>query len=253
MLAALLVLSSTTASAQDEPLAVYPPLAPCDGEVFSFWFEGDSYVAGYQACDIIGAVDLGNYQAMCPAELIFSPAMGGCIFSSDDVATGGSEMPELVRHELTYLYIGNTGGEDANCRAGASTDFEIVTELPEGTPVAVDAYQGNWSRLAFEDGTSCFVSGEYLTDVQPVNEVELIAQTELPTEIDVPVDNLSETDDIGDGSVTTLPNTGTGPLMQIEAQEPPAITPTQEKAAWAIVAFCAIVLLIVKPYSKGRK
>lgn len=228
IIAAIIVLAvmagfmGSRVSAQESALAVYPPMAPCDGEIFTFWFDGDNLVPGYLACDIAGAVDLGTYQATCPDGLEFSPASGGCIFpdgSADgESPIGGVDDPETGEPGpvvYDYYYIGYTDGDGANCRAAATTDSEIVTALPEGTPVAVDLYQGDWARLAFEDGTSCFVLAQFLSDTQPVVEQEPVEEDELPTEIDVPADNLPETTNIGDGSseiesVYQLPNAGIG-------------------------------------------
>jgi hypothetical protein len=229
--AALLMIGwPLAAGAEEGPLAVYPPMAPCEGEVFSFWFDGDAYVAGYQACDIMGVVDLGTYQATCPDGLAFSPASGGCIFASEDEPpVGGTGDPESGGVDIVYYdfyYIAYTDGDGANCHSEPiAIEENVVMALPEGTPVAVDLYQAEWARLAFESGAQCFVLSQFLSTEMPVLSDPITSDgtvdEELPTEIDTAVSHFPETEGgaiVNGEAVYQLPETGTGPVAAIPAQ-----------------------------------
>lgn len=54
-----------------------------------------------------------------------------------------------------------------NVRTGPGTGYERLTTLPAGTPVAVFGEQGDWLELRLSDGTTAYVSGDYVRPTSP--------------------------------------------------------------------------------------
>ncbi len=82
--------------AQAQEVTIYPPIGPCDGlpQGFTFQFEGDYDVGPYEACDITGLTDLGDYTPVCPISTMeFDLHLGGCYFIEQlpDGTTGGHQ------------------------------------------------------------------------------------------------------------------------------------------------------------------
>lgn len=186
---------------QAQDLHIYPSTGPCDGlpAGFSYWFAGDpdAGVAGYEACDITGITDLGEYIPDCPLEgMTFDVGIGGCFFMEalpDDPPTGGHQPwreGERGHCDLDSVYLCDL--------------WQQWIELPDESgncPEGQTLVPGSDSVLEID---TC----QYLSDGDTSGE-------ELPVS-DEPTD--TSTPDVviignGGAEVMVLPNTGSGSIQ----------------------------------------
>uniref|UniRef100_UPI00260A6FC6 SH3 domain-containing protein n=1 Tax=Terrisporobacter sp. TaxID=1965305 RepID=UPI00260A6FC6 len=121
---------------------------------------------------IIGSLKKGD-----SVEIVSSDSSGWCKikygsgygYISEQYISITSDSNNDTSSSTTVTHTGNVNASSLNVRDGASSNYNKLGSLARGTTInIVDKMSNGWYKIKFRNGYG-YVSGDYITDVKPVN------------------------------------------------------------------------------------